>query len=322
MRRPVNLLVNICPSALVLVLRERTADTQLITRAREALARGPLESAALLGHVLSLPGAPPRVAERIAESLFSRHAEFARTSSGEWALILPQGLAPGERATTAGGVGPENAPVPGLSSLRYAVVDVETTGVSVRTGHRITEIAVVPVEGGKVGEPYRTLVNPERSIPAQVVALTRITAEMVRTAPRFDQVCGLVADALRGRVFVAHNAAFDWRFVQTEVERAEGLRFEGDRVCTVRLARVLLPQLRRRSLDALAHYFDVEITERHRALGDALATARILCRLLQVAEEQGFDTWPALSARLDRRTARARRRRSALPRAVDFDATL
>ena len=303
----------------MLTLRERTADTQLIARAREALARGPLGSTDLLGQVLSLPGAPLRVAERIAESLFARHADFARTACGEWALIPSQALEPGRACSSSEA---EIGATPSLTSLSYAVVDVETTGGSVRTGHRITEIAVVPVVGGTVGAPYRTLVNPERSIPPQVVALTHITWEMVRAAPRFAEVCARVADALRGHVFVAHNATFDWRFVQTEMERADGLRFEGDRLCTVRLARVLLPHLRRRSLDALAHYFGVEITDRHRALGDALATARILCRLLHVAEEQGFDTWPALSARLDRRTARARRRRSALPRAVDFDPTL
>ncbi|MBC7897521.1 MAG: 3'-5' exonuclease [Cytophagaceae bacterium] len=297
-------------------LRDRNSDTLLITRARDALAGGPLPSAQLLGHVLSLPGAPVRVAERIADSLFSRHTDFARTESGEWTLRRV------DRAVVREGGALGSAPwgdVPPVRALRYAVVDVETTGTGARLGHRITEIAVVPVDAGVVGEPFVTLVNPQRSIPPQIVALTRITWEMVRVAPQFSQVTQDVVERLRGRVFVAHNATFDWRFVTTEVERAGGPPLDGDRLCTVRLARALLPQLRRRSLDALAHYFDVEITERHRAGGDAVATAKILCRLLALAEEQGHDTWPALSARLDRRTARARRKRSALPRSVDFD---
>ena len=300
-------------------LRERTADTLLITRAREALAHGPMASAKLLGHVLSLPGAPTPVAERIAESLFSRHRDFSRTATGEWTLCVM------ERPVPLGGNWTTNvvhADAPPVTSLRYAVVDVETTGTSVRTGHRITEIAVVPVDGGVVGEPFVTLVNPERPIPPQIVALTRITWEMVRHAPRFDAVREAVMAQLRGRVFVAHNATFDWRFVTTEVERAAGLVLGGDRLCTVRLARVLLPQLRRRSLDALAHYFGVDIAERHRARGDAVATAHILCRLLALADDQGLSTWPDLTARLDRRTARARRKRSALPRSVDFDPSL
>ena len=288
-------------------LRARASDTLLITRAREALAAGPLEAADLLGRVLALPGAPPRVAERIAESLFSRHTDFARTPNGAWEVRTPVG------ATAA-------APAP-VSRLRFAVVDVETTGTSVRAGDRITEIAVVPVDEGIVGEPFISLVNPGRMIPPAITALTRITGAMVRAAPPFAAVAGPVVEQLRGRVFVAHNATFDWGFVRAEVERAEGLRLEGDRLCTVRLARALLPQLRRRSLDSLAHHFDVEITERHRAGGDATATARILCRLLALARERGLDSWATLSARLDRRTGRARRKRSALPRAVEVDTT-
>lgn len=295
-------------------LRDRESDTVLISRAREALATGPMGSVQLLGHVLALPGAPQRVAERIADSLFSRHSDFGRTEAGDWELRPGGRLAVAERSADL-----DWGDRPPLTALRYAVVDVECTGTGARLGHRITEIAVVPVDDGKVGEPFVTLVNPQRSIPPQIVALTRITWEMVRSAPVFSHVARDVVDRLRGRVFVAHNATFDWRFVTTEVERAGGPALDGDRLCTVRLARVLLPQLRRRSLDALAHYFDVEITERHRAGGDAMATAKILCRLLALAEAQGHDTWPALSERLARRTQRVKKKRTRLPRSVDYD---
>ncbi|MGQ0649058.1 MAG: 3'-5' exonuclease [Gemmatimonadaceae bacterium] len=269
-----------------------------------------MQPSELLGHVLSLPGAPPRVAARIADSLFSRHSDFARSSSGEWSLLVPS-LAAVDLADTVS-----------VSQLRYAVVDVEATGTSSRLGDRITEVAVVPVDAGVVGEPFVALVNPERPIPPSVVALTRITWEMVRSAPRFTEIAGLVVEQLKGRVFVAHNATFDWRFVLAELARADGTRLEGDQLCTVRLARVLLPQLRRRTLDALARYFGVEITQRHRAGPDALATAKILCRLLDLAHEHGLGAWPALSACIDRRTGRARRKRSAMPRPVDFDPSL
>ncbi|MCC6319340.1 MAG: 3'-5' exonuclease [Gemmatimonadaceae bacterium] len=297
-------------------LRERPGDALLIARARAALASGPLAPSMLLGQVLALPGAPPVVAARIADALFSRHADFVRTDAGDWALRAGATLAgsPGEPGTRMDEMA--------VRSLRYAVVDVETTGSGVRLGHRITEIAVVPIDDGEVGEPFTTLVNPQRSIPPQIVALTRITWEMVRSAPEFSHVSREVVERLRGRVFVAHNATFDWRFVTTEIARAGGPSLDGDRLCTVRMARALLPQLRRRSLDALAEYFGVTITERHRAGGDAVATAHILCRLLALAEEQGHDTWPSLSARLDRRTSRARRRRSAMPRSVDYDPTI
>ena len=90
----------------------------------------------------------------------------------------------------------------------------------------------------------------------------------------------------------------------------------------MRLARALLPQLPRRSLDYVTHYFGVEIRARHRAMGDALATAHVLTRLLRVAEDRGATTWGGLTALLSKGSARARRRRSAWPRGVSVDPTL
>lgn len=291
------------------VTRTAVSDTAIILRAREALARGPMASTELLGCVLALPGAPTRVAERIADSLFSRHEEFRRGESGEWRLVVPSTRVE------------EEVQAPRLLDLSYAVTDVETTGGGSKRGDRITEVAVVPVEKGRVGEAWVSLVNPERPIPSQIVALTGITAEMVRRAPRFPDVSTDLMAQLRGRLFVAHNATFDWGFLSAELLRSDDRRLAGDRLCTVRLARVLLPQLRRRSLDSLCSYFGVTIRERHRAAGDALGTAEVLCRLLEIAADQGLETWPHLSARLDRRTGRARRKRRALPAPVDYDST-
>ena len=290
-------------------VRSAIPDTVLIARARHALAGGPMDASTLLGHVLALTGAPPRVAARLAHALLGGCPEFTRDAADVW------GLAPS---------GSSNIPVdaPALRSLRYAVVDVETTGSSLRLGDRVTEIAIVPIDDGVVGEPFVALVNPERPIPPAIVALTRITHEMVRRAPRFPEVADQVSDRLSDRVFVAHNATFDWRFVCGEMARARGVELQGERLCTVRLTRTLLPQLRRRTLDSVAAFFGIEIVDRHRAGGDAIATAHAFCRLLAIAADQGFTTWPSLSARLDRRTARARRRRRALPHFMDFDPTL
>lgn len=268
-----------------------------------------MASSELLGCVLALPGAPIRVAERIADSLFSRHEEFRRGESGEWTLVVPAARVE------------EDVQAPRLLDLSYAVTDVETTGGGSKRGDRITEIAVVAVEKGRVGEAWVSLVNPERPIPSQIVALTGITSEMVRRAPRFPDVSSDLMEQLRGRLFVAHNATFDWGFLSAELLRSDDRRLSGDRLCTVRLARVLLPHLRRRSLDSLCNYFGVTIRERHRAAGDAVGTAEVLCRLLEIAADQGLETWPHLSARLDRRTGRARRQRRALPAPVDYDST-
>lgn len=205
-----------------------------------------------------------------------------------------------------------------MSELSYVVVDVETTGGSPWGGHRVTEIAAVVVRDGRVAELFETLVNPERSIPPYVVRLTHITPAMVRDQPTFREICPQLVDVLRDHVFVAHNAAFDWRFVRAEIGRAGGDFRAGRVLCTVRLARRLVPHLRRRSLDHVAHHFGVPITQRHRAMGDAMATALCLIRMLDEAGARGFDTWADVTHMLRRRGSR-RRRRSAMPRAGEWE---
>jgi DNA polymerase-3 subunit epsilon len=173
-------------------------------------------------------------------------------------------------------------------------------------------------------------------IPPQIVRLTGITAEMVRGKPAFREVAGDVVNALQGHVFVAHNVTFDWRFVSHEVERASGVSLEGRRLCTVRLARKLLPHLRSRSLGYVADWYGADAFAqtyfegrhggsrpwRHSAAGDAVATAHCLVRLLQDAREHGVHTWGDLDRWLSGGTGAARRRRrSALPSAVDRDTT-
>ncbi len=219
-----------------------------------------------------------------------------------------------------------------LADLSYTVVDVETTGGSPQSGHRVTEIAAVTVERGEVREVYETLVNPERPIPPEIVRLTGITWEMVRDRAPFRGVVDAVVAALGGRVFVAHNAAFDWRFVSHEVARASGRVLEGRRLCTVRLSRKLLPQLRSRSLGYVADWYGADrFAEsyfagrhgsarpwRHSAAGDAVATAHCLLRLLGEAEDRGVRTWGELDRWLAGGTGGARRR-SALPTNVTRD---
>jgi DNA polymerase-3 subunit epsilon len=210
-----------------------------------------------------------------------------------------------------------------LAALDYAVVDVETTGTRPWNGDRITEIAVIIVRQGRVTERFETLVNPQRPIPPMITALTSISWAMVKDAPTFREICDQVLGVLEGRIFVAHNAEFDWRFVTAEVERATGRRLDGERLCTVRLARRLLPQLRSRRLDSVALHYGIDIAARHRAGGDALATAHVLLRLLGDARSRECHSWEDLQRLLAASTAAARRGRRppAMPRPVDRDTT-
>jgi DNA polymerase III subunit epsilon len=245
----------------------------------------------------------------MAVALFAGRSEFHRDIAGRWCLREQPRLEYSAQA-----------PVD-ITKLSYAVVDVETTGTRAYGGDRITEIAAVTVQNGEVTDVFETLVNPQRSIPPYVTRLTNITWDMVKDAPTFDVIAARVMDVLAGKVFVAHNATFDWRFVCAEVHRGSGHRLSGSQLCTVRLARKLLPQLSRRSLDHLARYYGVEIVARHRAGGDAVATAHCLVRMLNDAADRGLTTWRELQDFVGKRAPTKRRKRYARPQPVDRDTT-
>lgn len=198
------------------------------------------------------------------------------------------------------------------------MVDVETTG-SGRAGDRVTEIAVVRVKGDVATTTFETLVNPQRPISPFAARLTGIDWDALHEAPTFGDIAERLQEALEGRVFVAHNVRFDWRFLTTELERATGQPLRGDRLCTVKLARRLLPHLPRRNLDTLAWHYDVSIIGRHRAGGDARATARVLQCMLADARRRDIDTWDDLTAFM--RLPRPRPKWSALPQPVSLEAS-
>ena len=295
----------------------RPESTVLAQRAADYLKAGPADSAALIASICQLSAVPAVVAEHMAVTLLRDHPRFARTPDGGWRLSEP--APPRWHPVVA-----EEEPL--LSSLSFAVVDVETTGGRPDTGDRITEIAVVTVRNGAVVDVFETLVNPERSIPPFITRLTNISWEMVRDKSPFRDLCGDVLRVLDGHVFVAHNASFDWRFVSAEVARSTGRALSGRRLCTVRLSRRLLPQLRSRSLDWVARHYGVEIPlgMRHRAAGDALATAHCLLRLLEDARSHGCERWSDLERFLASGSAapkRRGRRAPGMPQPVDRDTT-
>jgi DNA polymerase-3 subunit epsilon len=272
----------------------------LVGRALDLLAGGPRATAEVAAKVMGITHGAGAAAAAVF-ALLGTDPRFAFSGDGTWSLAAARPA-------------PAPVPVPAVArSLReeeWVVVDLETTGGSPKRGHRVTEVAAVAVSNGEIAETYSTLVNPDRAIPGMITSLTGITQEMVAGAPRFHEVAERVSGAIEGRVFVAHNAAFDWRFMCHEMERATGFSPNGRQLCTVRLARKLLPELPSRGLDALALYFGVEIVSRHRALDDAVATARVLLRLIDMLEDRGATDWETMQKLLRQRARRKKRKAS------------
>jgi DNA polymerase-3 subunit epsilon len=167
----------------------------------------------------------------------------------------------------------------------YAIVDIETTG-GYAEKHRITEVAIYHHDGLQITDAYHTLVNPGRNIPQFITGLTGITTEMVFHAPAFEEIADEVLKRLQGKVFVAHNAHFDYSFLKKELEQV-GMNLQSKKLCTVRLSRKIIPGLRSYSLGSLAESLGIQITNRHRAGGDAAATAKIFDQLLR-RDREGY----------------------------------
>lgn len=147
-----------------------------------------------------------------------------------------------------------------------AFVDLETTGATA-TADRITEIGIVEVDADGVRE-WSCLVNPGTPISGFIERLTGISNAMVANAPPFEEVAAEVRARLDGRLFIAHNARFDYGFLKNAFKRA-GHDFRATVLCTVKLSRKLFPQHARHNLDSLIERHDLTVSSRHRALGDA-----------------------------------------------------
>jgi DNA polymerase-3 subunit epsilon len=175
-----------------------------------------------------------------------------------------------------------------LAETAFVVLDLETTG-GPPGSTAIIEIGAVRVSGGRLGESFVTLVNPGRPIPPAVTRLTGITDGLVATAPSIGEALPRFLDFAGERVVVAHNAAFDLGHLNGAHHALTGRPLDPPVVCTLGLARRLLPDMRRRSLDAVADALGIGYLERHRALPDARLAAEILCVFLERLAGRGVD---------------------------------
>lgn len=160
----------------------------------------------------------------------------------------------------------------------FAIVDIETTGGH-SGGNNITEIAIVLHNGHTIEGKFSSLVNPRKPILRSVQALTGITDAMVATAPKFEQLAENIFNLLKDRVFVAHNVNFDYSFVKHELALS-GFELSTNKLCTIRLAKKIFPNLPKYGLGTICRELNITINGRHRAGGDALATATLFGMLI------------------------------------------
>lgn len=160
----------------------------------------------------------------------------------------------------------------------YSIIDIETTGGSPKT-EKITEIAVFLHDGTRVTDEFTSLVNPERSIPSFITEITGISNKMVANAPKFYEIAKDIVELTNDRIFVAHNAPFDYSFICEEF-RQLGYVYSRNMLCTVKLSRKMIPGLRSYSLGKICPELNIRIENRHRAKGDALATVKLFEMLL------------------------------------------
>lgn len=165
----------------------------------------------------------------------------------------------------------------------YAIVDIETTG-SYAAANGITEISIHLSDGDKVTGKFQTLVNPGQPIPPYITAMTGITNKMVAEAPPFEEVAQNIYNLLHDRIFIAHNVNFDYSFVKSHLKQA-GFELDTKKLCTVRLSRKIFPGFPSYSLGKLSQSLGITINDRHRAGGDAEATAKIFHLLLSNDKE-------------------------------------
>jgi len=167
----------------------------------------------------------------------------------------------------------------------FAILDIETTGGSPKT-ERITEIAIYFHDGEKVVDEWSSLLNPEKSIPYFITGLTGITNEMVANAPRFYEVAKEIVERTENHTIVGHNVKFDYSFIKSEFKNL-GFEFDRHTLCTIKLSRKIFPGHKSYSLGKLCKDLGIDIHDRHRAAGDALATVKLF-EMLQSSQEGGF----------------------------------
>jgi DNA polymerase III subunit epsilon len=228
------------------------------------------DTSELMGLLFKGVGSDPELGARLIHGLIGHDPNFFFDSqTGLWSPHESTGLR-----------------VP-LDEASFVVVDLETTGGRPTPGS-IIEIGAYRMHGRRITSSFQSLVRPRLGIPRFVMKLTSITNEMVAAAPPIEKVLPEFRAFLGDSVMVAHNAQFDRAFLDFEFRRLFGIGLTNPILCTVQMARKLMPSLKRRRLDLLAEHFGLSTEGRHRGLGDARMASEILSIFLEIAMQMGL----------------------------------
>ena len=176
-----------------------------------------------------------------------------------------------------------------LFQATYIAFDLETTGVHTKKD-KITELGAIKIRNGCIIDTFETLVNPGRYIPYDVSHLTGIVSEMVENSPTMKEVLPKFLDFIEDNTLIAHNAAFDVRFINSALKEGGYFSMRNDVICTCKLGRHILPELNKHSLRKLARHFGIINIQPHRAGSDAATCAKIFLSMLNMFPEKGFFT--------------------------------
>ncbi len=174
-----------------------------------------------------------------------------------------------------------------MNTQYYVIVDIETTWLS-KDRHHITEIAAVQFDGTKIIKTFQTLINPQTPIPTFITKFTGITNKMVQDAPTIEEVLPEFFDFLGDHIFVAHNATFDYGFLNHNWLKHFERPINNPTLCTRRLANRLVSELPSKRLECLCQHFWVTNQRAHRAMGDVMATVEVLQHFLKIMENEGI----------------------------------
>jgi DNA polymerase-3 subunit epsilon len=175
-----------------------------------------------------------------------------------------------------------------IFDTEFAVLDFETTGTSGKL-NRAIEIGIVRVKNGEILDSFQSFINPGTLVPYYITSLTGITNDDVHDAPFFEDLTSQIIDFIGDSILVAHNMPFDYSFLQNEFIRADVLLPKNETLCTLKLARKLYPELKSKSLGNLVQHFGIRHKNVHRALGDAMVTAKLLIKMItQLKDDQNI----------------------------------